>query len=63
MKRLNVTRDVESRRSIAGNRKVPTVSITQPISYEQTRQEQTPDPDSKQPDGPKTRRRKTEGNA
>lgn len=65
MKRINVTRDIESRKRIA-ERQMPAVEqTTGQVEQDESRKEEKAQADagSQLPEAPKTRRRKAEGDA
>ncbi len=62
-KRINVMRDIESRRRIAERPAPASVKQETPQTDAQKTERTETYPDSDQPGTPKSRRRKTEGNA
>ena len=65
MKRINVTRDIESRRRIAERRMPAAEQTTGQVKQDESRKEEKAQADagSELPEAPKARRRKAEGDA
>lgn len=63
MKRINVTRDIESRRRIAERGMSAVEQTTSQVEQDESRKEEKAQADagSQLPEAPKTRRRKAEG--